>query len=173
MLRNTIARTFSASGRHLEVQEWSEHAVFCTFSPPNVLRARTACTFSTSQLPKVLWKWCVLHTLTCKCASRHNGVQFFIFFLASWYALYFCMHICIGDENVPGAHHPPPLSMVHVLNVLTKETAECEITNCEASSLEAYQAWRLRGSAARAWKIAELADDEKLLYLMINTWCNT
>ena len=26
----------------------------------------------------------VLHILTCKCASRHNGVQFFISHLASW-----------------------------------------------------------------------------------------
>ena len=43
----------------------------------NVLRATTACTFSTSQLPKVLWTCCVLCILTWKCASRHNGVHFF------------------------------------------------------------------------------------------------
>ena len=66
-----------------------------------------ACTFSTSQLPKVVrtwcvlyiltWKcasrralpkvvrcWCVLYILTWKCASRHNGVQLFISDLASW-----------------------------------------------------------------------------------------
>ena len=42
----------------------------------NVLRATTACTFSTSQLPKVVRPWCVLHILTSKCASRHNGVHF-------------------------------------------------------------------------------------------------
>ena len=51
--------------------------MFCTFSLPNVLRATTACTFSTSQLPKVVRTWCVLRILTCKCASRHNGVHFF------------------------------------------------------------------------------------------------
>ena len=28
------------------------------------------------QLPKVVRTWCVLHILTSKCASRHNGVQF-------------------------------------------------------------------------------------------------
>ena len=28
--------------------------------------------------------WCVLYILTSKCASRHNGVQFFISHLASW-----------------------------------------------------------------------------------------
>ena len=49
-----------------------------------MLRATTACTFPTSQLPKVVRTWCVLHILTSKCASRHNGVQFFIAHLASW-----------------------------------------------------------------------------------------
>ena len=49
-----------------------------------MLRATTACTFSTSQLPKVVRTWCVLRILTSKCASRHNGVQFFIAHLASW-----------------------------------------------------------------------------------------
>ena len=59
------------------LQKWSDHGVFCTFWLQNVLRATTACTFSTSQLPKVVRPWCVLHILTSKCASRHNGVHFF------------------------------------------------------------------------------------------------
>ena len=42
-----------------------------------MLRATTACTFSTSQLPKVVRSWCVLYILTWKCASRHNSVHFF------------------------------------------------------------------------------------------------
>ena len=70
--------------RHLNFQKWSDTEVFCTFWLGNVLRATTACTFSTSQLPKVVWTWCVLYILTSKCASRHNGVQFFISHLASW-----------------------------------------------------------------------------------------
>ena len=70
--------------RHLNFQKWSEPLVFCTFSLRNVLRATTACTFSTSQLPKVVRQWCVLYILTCKCASRHNGVHFFMSHLASW-----------------------------------------------------------------------------------------
>ena len=78
-----------------------------------MLRATTACTFSTSEPPKVVrdrqfltlltWKcasrhngvhffdiakvvreWCVLYILTSKCASRHNGVHFFMSHLASW-----------------------------------------------------------------------------------------
>ena len=70
--------------RHLNFQKWSDHGVFCTFWLGNVLRATTACTFSTSQLPKVVREWCVLYILTWKCASRHNGVQLFISHLASW-----------------------------------------------------------------------------------------
>ena len=70
--------------RHRNLQKWSEPLVFCTFWLGNVLRATTACTFSTSQLPKVVRPWCGLYILPCKCASRHNGVHFFISHLASW-----------------------------------------------------------------------------------------
>ena len=38
--------------RHLNFQKRSENGVFCTFWLRNVLRATTACTFSTSQCPK-------------------------------------------------------------------------------------------------------------------------
>ena len=63
--------------RHRNFQKWSDAGVFCTFWLRNVLRATTACTFSTSQLPKVVRRWCVLYILASKCASRHNGVHFF------------------------------------------------------------------------------------------------
>ena len=43
-----------------------------------MLRATTACTFSASQLPKVVRTWCALYILTSKSAWRHNGVQLFI-----------------------------------------------------------------------------------------------
>ena len=49
-----------------------------------MLRATTAYTFSTSEPPKVVRAWCALYILTWKCASRHNGVHFFISHLASW-----------------------------------------------------------------------------------------
>ena len=45
--------------QHLNFQKWSEPGVFCTFWLRNVLRATTACTFLTSQLPKVVRTWCV------------------------------------------------------------------------------------------------------------------
>ena len=70
--------------RHRNFQKWSEAGVFCTFWLGNVLRATTACTFSTSQLPKVVRDRQFLTLLTSKCASRHNGVHFFISHLASW-----------------------------------------------------------------------------------------
>ena len=68
--------------RHRNFQKWSGPGVFCTFSLGNVLRATTACTFSTSQLPKVVRDRQFLTLLTSKCASRHNGVHFFISHLA-------------------------------------------------------------------------------------------
>ena len=58
MLRATTACAF----HHLNFQKCSEHGVLCTFSLRNVLRATTACTFSRSQLPKVLRTW--LHATT-------------------------------------------------------------------------------------------------------------
>ena len=65
--------TFSTSSR----QKRLKTCVFLHFWLRNVLRATTACTFSTSQLPKVVRTWCVLYILTWKCASRHTGVHFF------------------------------------------------------------------------------------------------
>ena len=65
--------TFSTSARQKRLKTLS----FLHFWLRNVLRATTACTFSTSQLPKVVRTWCVLYIFTWKCASRHNGVHFF------------------------------------------------------------------------------------------------
>ena len=62
--------------RHLNFQKWSGAGVVSPFWLRNVLRAAPACTFSTSQLPKVVRSWCALYVLTWKYASRHNGVQF-------------------------------------------------------------------------------------------------
>ena len=62
---------------HLNLQKWSVRRVLCAIWLRNVLRVTTACTFSTSQLLKVLRSWCALYILTSKCASRHNGVHFF------------------------------------------------------------------------------------------------
>ena len=70
----------------------SEPGVSCTFWLASVLVATAACHFSTSELPKVVRT--VLDILTCKCASRYSGAQFFdiwtsqkpVSFLAFWLA---------------------------------------------------------------------------------------
>ena len=72
-----FAPQWRAIFRHLNFQKWSGPGLLCTFWLRNVLRATTACIFSTSQLPKVVRTWCVLYILTSKCASRHDGVHFF------------------------------------------------------------------------------------------------
>ena len=51
LTRSTIPCTCHAKW-HLNVQTWREHVMLLTFWRRNVLRATTACTFSTSQLPK-------------------------------------------------------------------------------------------------------------------------
>ena len=83
-LEMCFAPQWRALFRHRNFQKWSEPLVFLTFWLGNVLRATTACTFSTSQLPKVVRDRQFLTLLTSKCASRHNGVQFFIAPVASW-----------------------------------------------------------------------------------------
>ena len=47
--------------RHLNFRKWSEAGVFCTFWLRNVLRATTACTFSTSQLPFAPQRRAIFH----------------------------------------------------------------------------------------------------------------
>ena len=90
--------------RHLNFQKWSEPLVFCTFWLGNVLRATTVCTFSTSQLPKVVRTPSVLYILTWKCASRHNGVHFFdIWTYKSGPNLVCFVHCTFWVGNVLGA----------------------------------------------------------------------
>ena len=72
------------NGVDISTAKSGPHLVCFAHFDLQVLRATTACTFLTSQLPKVVRTWCVLYILTCTCASRHNGVQFFISHLASW-----------------------------------------------------------------------------------------
>ena len=52
-------------------------AVLCTCLR-NSLRTTMPCTFSSSQLPKVLQEWCALYMSTSTRASRHNALHFFI-----------------------------------------------------------------------------------------------
>ena len=63
--------------RHQNFKKCSENEVFCTFSLEDVIFPTAACNFSTSELQKVLRRWRVFNILTCECAFRHSGVQFF------------------------------------------------------------------------------------------------
>ena len=90
--------------QHLNFQKRSGAEVFCTFWLQNVLRATTACTFSTSQLPKVVRTPGVFNILTSKCASRHNGVHFFDIWeppkaVRSWGVLYILTSKCASRHN--------------------------------------------------------------------------
>ena len=90
--------------QHLNCQKWSGAGVFCTFWLGNVLRATTARTFSTSQLPKVVREWCVLCILTSKCASRHNGVHFFDIWTSKsganiWCVVHFDLEMCFAPQR--------------------------------------------------------------------------
>ena len=77
ILTSCFAPQRRALFQHPNLQKWREHVVFCTFWLGNVLRATTACTFSTSEPPNVARTCGVLYILTWKCASRHDGVHFF------------------------------------------------------------------------------------------------
>ena len=50
-LKMSFAPQRRALFQHLNCQKWSENGVFCTFSLRNVLRATTACTFSSLVWP--------------------------------------------------------------------------------------------------------------------------
>ena len=71
-----------------------------------MLRATTACTFSTSQLPKVVRAWCVLYIFTWKCASRHKACTFSTSQLQkvvrTWCVLYIFTWKCVSRHN--GVH---------------------------------------------------------------------
>ena len=77
---------------HRNFQKSSEPVAFFHFWLQNVLRATMACTFSTSELPKMFRTCGDLTLFTSKCASRHNGVQFFIAHLPR------CLRTCRFSE---------------------------------------------------------------------------
>ena len=99
-----------------------------------------ACTFSTSQLPKVVRSWCVLYILTSKRASRHNGVHFsdISTVVRSWCVLYILTSRCasrpqrralFGHRNCQKWSGPGVFCTFWLRNVLRATTA------CNLSSL--------------------------------------
>ena len=122
--------------RHRNFQKWSENSVFCTFWLGNVLRATTACTFSTSQLPKVVRRWGVLYILTWKCASRHNGVHFFDISTSKsgpnpWCFVHFDLEMCFAPQRRAIFHRScgqlaphPPLLRAYFSTLLSHKSLE-------------------------------------------------
>ena len=84
---------------HRNLQKWSDREVLSTFLFTNVLRATTACTFSTSQLLNMLRCWCALYILTWKRASRHNRVQFLMSHLVRWLRTHRFSEVTFGPSG--------------------------------------------------------------------------
>ena len=57
---------------NLNIQKWPEHVVFCHFEIRNVFRTTRPCTFSSSELPKVLRAWCGLRATACALFEHFN-----------------------------------------------------------------------------------------------------
>ena len=90
--------------RHLNLQKWSEPLVLLTFWLRNVLRPTTACTFSTSEPPKVARTCGIFNILTSTCASRHNGMHFFHIGTSKsgasmWCFVHFHFEICFAPQR--------------------------------------------------------------------------
>ena len=90
--------------RHLNFQKWSGHGVFCTFWLQNVLRATTACTFSTSQLPKVVRRTEVFCTFWLRNVLRATTACTFSTsqlpkVVRAWCVLYILTSKCASRHN--------------------------------------------------------------------------
>ena len=91
---------------HRNFQNGSYTLNFLTFRLTNMLRATAALHFSTAQLPKWLRECGVLCILTCKCASRHSGVQFLNIATSKW--LRQCGVLCILTCKCASRHSRVP-----------------------------------------------------------------
>ena len=92
------------------------------------LHATTSCTFSTSQLPKVLRAWCALYILTWKCASRRNGVHFFDISTSKSAPsmvcfVHFDFELCFAPQRCALFRHLNLLRAWCALNILTWKCA--------------------------------------------------
>ena len=84
-LGNVLRATTACIFFHISTSKSAPDLVcFVHFDLEMCFAPQTACTFSKSQPPTMVWEWCVLYILTWKCAARHKGVQFFFSYLASW-----------------------------------------------------------------------------------------
>ena len=103
--------------RHLNFQKWSDHGVFCTFWLRNVLRATTACNFSS-----LISRTAVCHSSGCRLyaiAIVDTISRICIFFLLTLSLLLFFLLIFLFSLPLPcSAFHLSILSEVWLLNFL-------------------------------------------------------
>ena len=114
---------------YLNFQKWSVHVALCAFWLGNMLRTTTACTFSTSALPKVVRRWCVLCILTWKRASRQNCMHFFNIStsksgpnMRSFYLFYFKICFALRACTFSTSQFP---KVVRTWNVFSLFTSKC------------------------------------------------
>ena len=135
--------------QHLNFQKWSEHGVFCTFWLQNVLRATTACNFSSliwpagsapaalaSLLfdppePQIIGKTQCFATLL---PFRASPSSFFLLFL--FYSSLFCSsllsasaHLCFSSVHIVGSLTSKLPSnkkrKMHIVNGLKRSIISC------------------------------------------------
>ena len=98
-LRNELRATTA----HLNFQKWSAPGLLCTFWLRNVLCATTACTFSTSQLLKVVRTCCVLYiwlrSVLRATTARTFSTSQLPKVLRTWCALYILTSKCASRHN--------------------------------------------------------------------------
>ena len=114
--------TWKCASRHNSVHFFdistpksAPNMVFCAFWLGNVLCATTACTFSTSQLPKVLRAWCVCCTFWLGNVLRATTACNFSSLISLWSSLFFSSLLWLFP---PLLFHLSILSEVWLLNFL-------------------------------------------------------
>ena len=109
---------------HLNYQKWRGADVFCTFLLPTVLGATTACTFSTSQRPKVartcgnlsIFTACTFSTLNFE---KWLGAEVFCTFLLVLAVPFSSLHI-VGSlaSKLPSTIYTTPSTQHHQHNLI-------------------------------------------------------
>ena len=97
-----------------------------TYSLPHVPRATIACTFSTSQLPKVVRTSSAFNIFTSKCASRRSGLHFFDISTSKSGPnlrcfVHFHFHMCFAPQrraifHLSSGRLAPHLPLLHLLS---------------------------------------------------------
>ena len=83
-LRNFLCATMACTFSAAQLPKAEAVGFFHFFDFDMCFAPQRRAFFSTSQFPKVLRTRQVFHSFDLECASRHNGVQFFISHLARW-----------------------------------------------------------------------------------------